>query len=208
EILARHGVVMTEEEYFERYLGFDDRDCFTECYRTAGMILPGDKLATLIEEKAERYAERAKGGVPFFPGAIELVRACAERWLLGIVSGALRVEIEEALRSAKLRKPFSVIVSAEDVSRGKPNPEGYEKALASLSERRRSKFPGSALEPSRCVAVEDSPAGIDAAHGAGMRCVAVAHTYLSGKLVTAERVVERIEELRAESLEGVARKSG
>src|SRR4029078_8030607 len=114
----------------------------------------------LVTRKASYYRERIRrGGYPFFPGALELVRAlAAERRMLGVVSGALLEEVEGALRQAAVLDFFKVLVTAEDVTEGKPHPEGYLKALESLNSQ--PPLPERLLHPHEVMGIEESPAGL------------------------------------------------
>jgi len=99
--------------------------------------------------------------------------------------------------SINLRKHFSGIVSTEDVKEGKPNPEIYKKAIALLNQ---SKTKGS-IPPSECLAVEDSREGIRAAHGAGLKCLAVTNSHAANELSEADSVVPSLEQVNLKFLE-------
>ena len=100
--------------------------------------------------------------LPLLPGAREAVTSLASRWPLGLASSANRPIVEEVLDLAGLRHLFAATVSAEEVARGKPEPDVYLEAAARL-----------AVVPSGCVAIEDSTNGLRAAAAAGMRVIAV-----------------------------------
>ncbi len=131
----------------------------------------------LIARKAERYAAVAESGLRFFPGAAQSLAALADRWPLAICSGALRSEIEFALNRMGLRDRLAVIISAEDTTRCKPDPEGYMLALAALRAQ-----PGADLSAGHCLVIEDSLAGVASAKSAGMWAVGIAHTYAPEEL--------------------------
>src|SRR5436189_63144 len=95
---------------------------------------------------------------------------------------------QEALAQAGLADLFTAIVSAEDVSVGKPSPEGFLRAL----ERLRGRLPD--LAPRDCLVVEDSQPGIESARRAGMRCLAVTNSYPAEALGGADLVVSSLEE--------------
>ncbi len=190
EALAPYGLAISEADYFDRYVGFDDADCFRHAARDAGVELDAAAVARLIEVKAARYQAVMAEDPPLFPGAVAVVRALAQRYPLAICSGALRAEVEGVLRAAGLRGCFAAVVAAEDVARGKPDPEGYVKALAALNRGR-----DRPLAAADCLVVEDTVAGVQAARAAGMRCLAVAHTYPRPRLAAADRVVGRLAEV-------------
>jgi HAD superfamily hydrolase (TIGR01509 family) len=179
EVLLPLHVRMTEQAYAEKYIGFDDRGALTAVLHDHARDAPLALVAELIARKAEVYARRAAKELRIFPGAAEVVSQLADAVPVGIVSGALRAEIESALSIMGVGQRVELIVAAEDVEVCKPDPEGYRKGLLRLCEAHPS------LEPDRVVAIEDSIAGIEAARGAGLCAVAVAHTHDAGKLRTA-----------------------
>src|SRR5271165_2527271 len=98
EVLAEEGVVMTDRDYHDRYLGYDDRGCFAAALGDAGQAFDHDRLDALIARKAKRYVGVAEQRMRYFPFAAETLAAMALRWPVAICSGALRSEIEYALR--------------------------------------------------------------------------------------------------------------
>ncbi|MGZ3332608.1 MAG: HAD family hydrolase [Gemmatimonadaceae bacterium] len=123
-------------------------------------------------------------GIYEIAGARELLEMLpADSW--AIVTSGIRAIAEFRIRHTGLPMP-SVMICAEDLSRGKPDPEGYLSAALRLG--RASKD---------CIVIEDAPAGIEAAHNAGMRVVAVAATYPADRLSTADLVVKRLTDLTA-----------
>ncbi len=202
-VLGEEGVPLTAPDYYARYLGLDDRGCFAAALAAAGEEATVPRLMRLIARKASYYRERVLAdGYPAFPGAAELVAAAAARgWLLGVVSGALREEIEGALRQLGLAAHFKVIVAAEDVAEGKPDPEGYRQALDALNSR--PPLPERLVHPHEVLALEDSPAGIQAAAAAGLLTLGVAHTYDAATLSGAHAVVPRLAGLTPERLEAL-----
>jgi beta-phosphoglucomutase-like phosphatase (HAD superfamily) len=189
EVLAQEGVAITERDYHERYLGYDDRGCFAAALRDAGQSADGPRLDELIARKARRYVEVAERGLRFFPAAAETLETVADRWPVAICSGALRSEIEYALRRMDCLDRVAAIISAEDTDKCKPDPEGYRLALAALraaGDRRGPLAAGSGtpeeLSAADCLVIEDSLAGIVSAKGAGMRAVGVTNTYDADQL--------------------------
>ena len=183
EQLAGEGVTITSDDYHQRYLGLDDRACFEAALTDAGQTATSQRLDDLIERKAVRYAEEAARGLTFFPGAAECLAALAERYPLAINSGALRPEIVFGLEEIGCRDHVAVIVSAEEVERCKPHPEGYTLALTGLRKFEETLGVSSKLTPSQCLVIEDSLAGIESAKGAGMWAVGVPNTYTREELL-------------------------
>ena len=196
EILAPEGVVLDESMYHERYLGYDDRGCFGAALVDADRSADRALIDALIAKKAERYAEVAETDLKFFPNATETVAALADAFPVAICSGALRAEIEYALKRLRVRDRVVSIVSAKDTTRCKPDPEGYLIAL----ERLRARLPD--LSAEECLAIEDSLAGVQAARSAGMVPIGVTHTYLRDDLLNAGAiaVVDGLTEITPEFL--------
>ena len=195
--LAADGVALTAEAYYARYLGFDDHDAVVEALRDAGRPVTPERVQALMAAKAGHFLALVRDGVRIFPGVPEFVRAAAARVPLAIASGALRREIALILAQAGLTRAFAAIVSAEDVEEGKPSPAAFLGAL----ERLREGAPDLAAE--HCLVVEDSRAGVEAAHRAGMRCLAVTNSYPAEALAAADLVVRSLEEVGWERLEAI-----
>jgi HAD superfamily hydrolase (TIGR01509 family) len=188
QALAAEGVSITPEAYYARYLGLEDRQAIRQACRDEGASPTPARLSALAAAKARHFLALVREGAPLRPGAAAFVRAAAARVPIAIASGALRHEIELILGHAGLAEVFAAIVSAEDVSAGKPSPEGFLRALAHL----RARAPG--LEARQCLVVEDSRPGIEAARRAGMRCLAVAGSCSAGALTGADLVVASLED--------------
>ena len=175
-VLADDGVTLEREAAWPRFLGLGDRESFSQALLDGGQQAPPHRIARLVARKASWYQEAVRRqGYRFFPGALELVREAAAAGLVqGVVSGALREEIEGALRQAGARELFKVVVSAEDVEEGKPSPQGYALALQLLNGQ--PPLPARLIHPHEALAVEDTPPGIAAARGAGLVTLAIAHS--------------------------------
>ena len=176
DVLARHGIAITEQEYSKRYLSLDDAGVFRAVLSRGGRTLREDEVRTLVAAKAPKFMERFEDGFRAFPGAAELIERRAARGPVCIVSGALEREIEFALTKMGVRARISLVVSAEKASASKPDPASF---LLAVSELRRLGHDGAA------VVVEDSIGGVTAAKRAALRCVAVSHSYSRNDLLGA-----------------------
>ena len=174
EIAAREGWLLSEDQYFRDYLALDDRGVIDHLWRTHGRPLSVDRRNELLEWKARAYEKIIHNGLPPIPGAKEFVLSAARHFSLAIASGSLRAEIEHLLRKLGWREKFSVLATADDCERSKPDPEVYLKALSRLRELPQLREP--ALQAGECLAIEDAPLGVVAAQAAGMRCLALAHS--------------------------------
>jgi beta-phosphoglucomutase len=199
-VLADEGIELSREDYYRDYLGLDDRGCLNAVFERAGQPLPLPRLMRLIARKASYYQERIRdGGYPFFPGAVALVReAAAAGWMLGVVSGALREEVEGALRQEGLLEFFKILVTAEDVEASKPNPAGYLRAIEAFNSE--PPLPERLVHGHEVLVLEDSPAGLAAARDAGLTAVGVGQSYPVGELEGADAVVSSLAGLTLDQL--------
>ncbi len=191
---AEEGWNLTEDEYYRNYLALDDREAIEQLYRSHGKDLSRTQRDNLIGWKARTYRDAIRDGLPPLPGAVEFVRRCASLVPLAIASGSLGQEVEYLLKWVGLRKEFAVISTADDCQHSKPHPEVYLNALAALGKT--GLFPNSDLKPSQCLAIEDAPAGVEAAHAAGLKCVALAHSRPVEELRHADWVFRCFSEVR------------
>jgi HAD superfamily hydrolase (TIGR01509 family) len=169
-VLADEGITLSRDDYYAHYLGFDDRMGFVEAFRRANRTLTTELLTRLVALKSQVYQRLIAESLQMVAGAPEFVRGAGERFRLGIVSGALRSEIDLVLSRAQLADRFETIIAADDVPRCKPDPAGYLAAHAALDRNR-------ALPLQSCVVIEDSLPGLDAARAAGMACVMLATSH-------------------------------
>ena len=185
ETLRPHGVRIGRARYNARYLVFDDRTALRKMLRDER--LDNALFGRLLRRKRRVYARLARD-LRIDRRSIRLVRRIARRAPVAIVSGATRREIGAALRRARLGRVFGAIVTAEDVERSKPWPDGYRLAL------RRLRLPAG----SSCLAIEDSPGGVRAARAAGCAVIGVATTFPRAVLrrCGATQVVRRLGSLR------------
>jgi beta-phosphoglucomutase len=195
EVLDPLGMGFPWKEYVQTYMGFDDRDAFREAFRAKGIDLDDANLAKLVAAKSEAFLRVLRDGATAYPGAVPMIESLhATGRPLALCSGALRSDIDPILAQLGVARCFDVIVSANDVRRSKPDPESYALAFARLSER----CAPSLTIPGKSVAVEDTPAGIRSAKGAGLRVLAVTNSYGAGELAEADWTVGSLESVRFE----------
>lgn len=192
DVMADWGVAIDEATYLARYFAFDDQTAFAKMFEDAGQAPDARRIERCIEAKSRLYFRAIDGALKIFPGAFELVAACASRGVVAIVSGAARAEIAHALAITESASLFATIVAAEDVAACKPDPAGYREALARLG-----------VDARDAVVVEDSVGGITAARAAGCTVVAVAHSDRVDRLekAGAARVFDTIASLTVEALD-------
>ncbi len=198
QMAAEEGWTVTPEEYYRDYLALDDRGIVENLYQTHGRPLDPARRDELLAWKSRAYQEIIQEGLPVFPGAVEFVRQAAQLYPLAIASGSLRSEIEHLLGKIGLRSAFKVVVTAEDCQRSKPDPEVFLKTLAALEQL--PEFDPKKLRASECLAIEDAPGGILAAHKAGIPCLALAHTRPPEELSKADWVFRGFAEVNLDKI--------
>lgn len=173
-------VSFSDEEYTLELMGLDDRTLIARAFALRGRSVEPAVAAELARLKTERLARLARDGVAGCPGAVALLRSAAATLPVGLCSGSRRVEIDLLLDALgpDVRGQFRAIVSSDDVSASKPDPEGYRRAAGALG-----------LDPASCLAIEDTASGVAAARAAGLRVVAVDALGTPERLAAADRVV-------------------
>ena len=195
QTLKEIGIELTEPEYYAEYLGYDDRGCILAALAANRRPADSGTVERLMTRKAEAYLESVTRHQVIFPGVPEFVRDAARSYPLAIASGALRHEIEYILESAGLRSLFAHITSAEDVTRGKPDPQPFLLTLKALQQDK------PALIPASCLVIEDSLPGIRSAAAAGMKVLAVANTHTVQDLHEAHAITHSLSDVRLADLE-------
>jgi beta-phosphoglucomutase len=177
-LFAEHGRPMSAQEYFDQLAGLSD----PEIVKTwLGEEHP--EVEAVVEERGRRYRAAAADGSTIHEHVREAVRFAAEHAPLAICSGAARDEIEPVVETAGIAQCFRAIVSSEDVVHGKPDPEGYRKALEVLE-----------ADPAEAVVFEDTEAGVGSARAAGVgRVLAVRTTLEPHRLAEADELIDRID---------------
>jgi len=196
EVLAAEKIELSEAEYYNEAIGFDDKGAFRHIFALKGRELDPKTFLRVMTAKGEIMMDliRRRKFQPL-PGVEEFVRGLWRHCPLAICSGALREEIEAMLEGLALRDCFGVIVAAEDVDVGKPDPRGYVLTAKLLSEKSSNKKP---LKPADCLIVEDAPTVIREVKRVGFPTLAVTTSYPAEKLAEADYVVPslRPEEVR------------
>jgi len=169
EILISENLRSKPGEYRQFCLGRSDRFCLKQILTNRGREVRDGYLTQLVNRKAQAYQQALDKleELPIYPGLEDFIQQLRLHEVkLAIVSDALRAEVELVLNRTGLLEHFSVIIAADDTTTSKPEPDGYLLAIERLN-----------LKASNCLAIEDTPTGIQAARSAGVQVVGVAHTY-------------------------------
>lgn len=193
DAFAPLGWILEPSAYAERYLGYDDRGLIAAFGRDHGFTTPPGQVEAIMAAKSEAFRARLGSASVLFPEAPACVRTIGAKFPIAIASGALRAEIEDILRDARLRDPFLAVVGADDVPRSKPAPDCYLRAAELLG-----------VPASSCVAVEDTRGGLASARAAGMRTIAVTTTCAADELDAADRIIDGLTQLTVALVNEVA----
>jgi beta-phosphoglucomutase len=180
EVLKEDGIDLTEQDYLAS-LGMDDRTFVAAAYERVGSTCDEAKIDQMVAAKFAKWREQVSSDLPMFPGIRDFVEKMAQDFTLAIVSMASRREIDFVLDASGLRPSFTSIVSAEDVSRCKPDPECYKLGFRQI-DAARTAAGEPPLTQSECIVIEDSPPGVMAARNADLRALGVANTVPADEL--------------------------
>lgn len=183
--MANEGIVITYEQFLS---SFGQRNDSIIPRWLAALSTP-ERIERIANAKEELYRHLVRrDGISPLPGAASwLHRLHKQGWSQAIASAAPRANIETVLEALSATHFFQGIVSAEDVHKGKPDPEVYLMAAARVG-----------ASPNRCIVVEDAVAGVEGARRAGMRSIGVSH---NGNHLTADLVVQSLDLLDSDAFE-------
>jgi len=166
---------------FSDYLGRSDHELWVDF---VARNKPPIALEKLMAMKRDRVVSIIRQEKPIFAGLLDLVKTISKSFRLGLASGSERAVIEEVLEIDQLRGFFSAVVSASEVSRGKPAPDIFLRTAQLLG-----------AKPGECWVIEDSKPGVAAGLAAGMRVIAITNTHPAEELGHATHVVSTYEEI-------------
>jgi beta-phosphoglucomutase len=173
-LFAEEGIALSDADYYAS-LGMDDKTFVEEGYRRVGQPVDPNKVLEVLERKSERWHDEVADGLPLFPGIENFIHKAANEMSLGIVSMSRLADIEYVLERSDLSDHFKIIISAEDVTQPKPDPQCYREGFRQLDLARINEghLP---MVHSECVVIEDSPPGVRAARAADLPVLGVPNT--------------------------------
>jgi len=185
ETMANEGIVITREQFRSTFGQRND----SIIPASLGSSTTAQRVARIGEAKEERYRDLVRQvGIAFEPGVATWLRRLNQHgWQQAIASAAPRANVDAVLGALSAKHFFQAIISAEDVHRGKPDPEVYVLAASRAG-----------VPADRCIVVEDAMAGIEGARRAGMRSIGVSH---DAKSLHADVVVESLELLQPDAFD-------
>lgn len=195
--LATYRVEIAKKDYYKDYLGLADLDLFNLLADKGLLKADAHQIQNLFEQKKQIFEKLAMTEGQIIEGVRDFLEMLEQNnVLMAICSGALLSEIELVLEKARLRSFFEVVVSAEQVKKGKPDPEGFLLSLQKLNEKKCN-----SIQPGQCIVIEDSHWGLEAAKAAGMHTIAVTNSYDADQLTSAEKIVAQLSELSIDDLQ-------
>lgn len=174
ELLAEEGIALSEEDYVASH-GMDDKTFVEAAYKRAGKTVDTNKRDAIIQAKFTKWREIVGDDLPLFPDIRNFVEKMSQHFALGVVSMERGEQIRHVLAKAGMLDRFSVIVSAEEVTACKPDPQGYRLGFKQLDLYRISKghLP---MTHAECLVIEDTAPGVHAARNADLPVLGVANT--------------------------------
>lgn len=179
QALQKRGVNYTEED-FRRGFGQRNEEIIKSVLGEETSVA---EIKAISKEKEERFRSLVKPNIKLLPGVIELIKALTQyKFKLALASSTPMENLILLTGKLGVKGYFQVIVSAEDVTIGKPDPQVFLMAAKKLG-----------VEPGDCVVIEDAVTGVTAARRAGMICLAVTNTNLRENLKEADLIVDTLE---------------
>lgn len=195
--LIPYGIEISTKDYYTNYLGFSDFDCYKALIDNSLLKIDERQIDNIIKKKSKIFEELTKTEGRTIEGVQEFLQMLEDNNIpMAICSGSLLVEIEAMLSESGLRHYFAEIVSAEQVKKGKPHPEGFLLSLKKLNKKRHPP-----ITADECIVIEDSNWGLQAGKAAGMHTVAVTNSYDAEQLILAEKIVSRLSEVTIDELQ-------
>ena len=175
--LAKEIGIKFTKEFFENTFG---QQSIPITRKLVGSNVNNELVEKWANLKEKYYRKMVKGKLKPLPGSIELVKSLSyNRFKLALGSSGPPENVELLLRSLKIKKYFSVIVTAADIEKGKPEPDVFLYASEKLK-----------LNPRNCLVIEDAPVGILAAKKAGMKVIALSTTHKEEELIDADKIIK------------------
>lgn len=189
EVFQKRGSSFTEDDFKHHFGQRND----TIIRNTLGNELSPSEIEIIAADKEQNYRQRVKKNIRALPGAIRLIKSLEKYGFAQALASSAPVEnIRLVLRGLGIESFFQAIVSGREVKEGKPSPQVFLLAAKRLG-----------IKPQNCIAIEDAVAGVAAAKGGGMRCIAVTNTHPKATLREADLVVDTLETIMVGDLDNL-----
>ena len=196
-----HALIPLKKEisrdiYYKDYCSFDDNGVFTSLLKNEGVDFDKNLIDKLIEEKHKYFDSNHEEQTRIYPGVLDLIYKLSKKYILAIGSGARRDEILRILKKENIANHFEVIISANETSYPKPNPETYIKVLEDVNNSEQ-------INPEEVVVIEDTPKGVTAAKLAQMKTIGITNAVESSRLSEADKIVSDYLEINEELIDSL-----
>jgi len=184
-VFSEMGITLPSSDYFSKYIGLSDKQMFPLIIAEEGLAISAEMIGNMIEKKIQAYASLIGNSdhLPIVNGLEQFIDVSIDHFgKAAICTGSTKIEVMSVLNKLNLENlhsRFDTMVTSDDVQEGKPSPEGYLLTAKRL-----------ATSPDRCLVIEDSPHGIDAAKTAGMDVIALTTTFAKERLSKADEVFD------------------
>ena len=190
------NVEITKEVYYKTYCSYDDEGFFKNFLNDNEIQNDDDFVNKLIKQKHSFFDKNFDSQTSIYPGSVELIKRLSKSYILGIGSGARREEIVRVLKREDLLSSFEEIVSSDETSHPKPNPETYILLLDRVNDTYQ-------ISPDECVVIEDTTKGVEAAKKAGMKCFAITNSVEREFLMNADLIISDYSEITVEAITNI-----
>jgi len=174
---------LTSQDYKDIFQGKTDKAGFLAFMKK--IHVHDFDLQMLKQKKIAEYFKLIDNQIESIPGVAELIHKVSKEYKLALVSSANSQEVEVILVKLNLKEYFLLVVSGDDVQKGKPDPQPYIMALRKLGEK-----------PENCIVIEDTSTGIKSAKAAGVFCIAITTTHEKKDLIEADKIVDNYDQVR------------
>jgi len=187
--LKPYRISLNDEGYLKCCAGKTDRAGFEFIAKKFKKKLPIDKL---IKQKGQIYLKLFLTNKKACPGIIKLIHLLAKNFTLAVASSALRQEVDLTIQEFGIKQDFEITISANEVTKGKPDPEPYLITAQKLG-----------LKPEECVVIEDSKSGVISAKRAGCYCIGITTTHSKKDLAQADLIVNQFSAINTRVIQGL-----
>lgn len=194
-VFKPYQIAIDEDQYYKNYVGLSDQELFPIILASANYPYHASMISELVNLKVAEFKRIIHQDTTFTDNqtiTVVLDHLLKANKKLAICSGATRDEIVTVLsklEDGKMAPYFKTIISINDVSMGKPSPQGYQLTSERLN-----------VPPHRCLVIEDTPTGIKAAKAAGMFVAGLVGTHTQDQLTAADIVIHHLSELMNNTL--------
>lgn len=181
ETVKPFGIDLDHQGYLDYCAGKTDRAGYEQISAKFSKDLPVNEL---LQQKSQMYLKLFPANKKSYPGVTDLIHALAKDFTLALTSSSSRAEVDLITKEFGIYHEFKVTISANDVMKGKPDPEPYLITAKKLG-----------FQPNECVVIEDSRSGVLSAKAAGCYCIGVTTTHSKDDLAKADYVADSFSDI-------------